>query len=275
MEIRSGDAVATIEREGGYISSLKFSGRDILLDGDMKNKTHGGCAMLFPYPNRIRDGKYRWGGTEYHLPINSPPNSIHGLLNDTTLEIGSLQEDRLILKGIISNSGYPSPVSVEIHYSIRNNSLGIELHAENRGKLQVPVAFGIHPYFLHGGQWALQGPEEYKFLKYEDRYFPNGDSYSVPAMDMRSESGLEFDSCFEFKGDMKLKCRDRVFLISGNRTGYYVIYNGKWCRSVSVALEPMTAAPDSYNNHLGIDVIEPGESKEFKVELNCSFIDQK
>lgn len=271
MDIKSGTSEASIEKEGGYISSLKFSGRDILLQGDIKNKTHGGCAILFPYPNRIRDGKYKWNGVEYQLPINSAPNSIHGLLNDTALEISSYEKDHLVLKGIISNPGYPSPLSVALDYTIQANSLILDLHAENEGDQQVPVAFGIHPYFLHGGLWSLEGSEAYSFLKYKDKYFPDGNFYSLPGNELSSDSGRDFDSCFELHDSLKLKCKDRTIEISGNKTRYYVIYNGKWCRSVSVALEPMSAAPDSFNNHMGIERLEPGESTDFSISIEGSF----
>lgn len=29
--------------------------------------------------NRIKDGKFTLDGTEYTLPINKPPNSLHGM----------------------------------------------------------------------------------------------------------------------------------------------------------------------------------------------------
>ena len=36
--------------------------------------------MLFPFPNRIRDGRFTWDGRTYQLPLNDPAkkNAIHG-----------------------------------------------------------------------------------------------------------------------------------------------------------------------------------------------------
>src|SRR5215813_5149846 len=36
--------------------------------------------ILFPFPNRIRDGRFTWEGKEFHLPLNDPAkkNAIHG-----------------------------------------------------------------------------------------------------------------------------------------------------------------------------------------------------
>src|SRR5437762_11018156 len=42
--------------------------------------TRSGNPVLFPFPNRIRDGRYTWAGREYQLPINGPggKHAIHG-----------------------------------------------------------------------------------------------------------------------------------------------------------------------------------------------------
>ncbi len=42
--------------------------------------TRSGIPILFPFPNRIRDGKYNFGGKDYNLPLNDPAkkNAIHG-----------------------------------------------------------------------------------------------------------------------------------------------------------------------------------------------------
>src|SRR5437016_4185547 len=42
--------------------------------------TRSGIPVLFPFPNRIRAGRYTWDGKEYQLPLDDPKqaNSIHG-----------------------------------------------------------------------------------------------------------------------------------------------------------------------------------------------------
>jgi aldose 1-epimerase len=42
--------------------------------------TRSGIPILFPFPNRIRDGRYSWQGKDYQLPKNDPiaKNAIHG-----------------------------------------------------------------------------------------------------------------------------------------------------------------------------------------------------
>src|SRR5260370_15203798 len=42
--------------------------------------TRSGIPVLFPFPNRIRDGRFTWAGKEYRLPLHDPSgkNAIHG-----------------------------------------------------------------------------------------------------------------------------------------------------------------------------------------------------
>ena len=44
--------------------------------------TRSGFPILFPFPNRIRDGRFTWNGKEYRLPTNDPSgkNAIHGFV---------------------------------------------------------------------------------------------------------------------------------------------------------------------------------------------------
>ena len=42
--------------------------------------TRSGIPVLFPFPNRIRDGRFTWDGKTYQLPLNDPvqKNAAHG-----------------------------------------------------------------------------------------------------------------------------------------------------------------------------------------------------
>src|SRR6185437_1651269 len=37
-----------------------------------------GIPILFPYPNRVRQGRYRFHDKDYQLPVTLGPNAIHG-----------------------------------------------------------------------------------------------------------------------------------------------------------------------------------------------------
>src|SRR6516165_11553260 len=44
--------------------------------------TRSGNPVLFPFPNRICDGRFTWAGRDYQLPINGPggKHAIHGFV---------------------------------------------------------------------------------------------------------------------------------------------------------------------------------------------------
>lgn len=56
--------------------------------------------------------------------------------------------------------------------------------------------------------------------------------------------------------DMEILTRSR----NGRTTDYFVIYNGKYSRGESVAIEPMTSAPDTFNNGIGVITLKKGTS---------------
>src|SRR5688572_28942297 len=57
--------------------------------------TRGGFPILFPFPNRIRDGRFAWNGEKYALPTNDPSgkNAIHGFACRKPWRVVDLGED--------------------------------------------------------------------------------------------------------------------------------------------------------------------------------------
>ena len=49
-----------------------------------RRPTHSGLPILFPFPNRIRSGKFRWDRVDYTAPLFPPrPDAIHGYALDS------------------------------------------------------------------------------------------------------------------------------------------------------------------------------------------------
>ena len=65
-----------IQRAGQSLELL-YQDPDLFHNG---RPTRSGIPVLFPFPNRIRDGRDTWAGKEYRLPTNDPSgkNAIHG-----------------------------------------------------------------------------------------------------------------------------------------------------------------------------------------------------
>jgi aldose 1-epimerase len=49
----------------------------------------GKSSVLFPFPNRLNNGKYTWNDAEYQFPINneSTGNAIHGFVRHESFEV--------------------------------------------------------------------------------------------------------------------------------------------------------------------------------------------
>ena len=73
FEISAGDQHATIVEVGGGIRSYRAGDRDVLQPyppGQMCDGAHG--TPLIPWPNRLADGRYRFGGTDHQVALTEP-----------------------------------------------------------------------------------------------------------------------------------------------------------------------------------------------------------
>ncbi len=118
-----------------------------------------GSAVLFPFPGRIRGGRFTFGGVAYQLPLNepSPGNAIHGCVANrpwrtisrdasatagaaATYEIGTDSQPDLA-------ESYPFPFRLTMTIRLLGGRLGFRFTAENPGPTPFPIGLGLHPYF--------------------------------------------------------------------------------------------------------------------------------
>ena len=101
--------------------------------------------------NRINKGRFSFNGKNYQLPINRPPNHLHGgetglskLIWD--LDIDSSTNSLLFsIKSLDGHEGYPGNVNVSVKYKLKETKLSIEIKAEV--DRPTPINMGQHNYF--------------------------------------------------------------------------------------------------------------------------------
>lgn len=117
-----------------------------------------GAAILFPFPGRIRGGKFSFGGIDYQLPLTDAAagNAIHGCvakapwaLIATTASAGSASATYQI--GTDSQpdllTQWPFPFRLTMNIRLQGGRLTYSFAAENLGDKPMPVGLGMHPYF--------------------------------------------------------------------------------------------------------------------------------
>ncbi|MCP9496409.1 MAG: aldose 1-epimerase [Pyrinomonadaceae bacterium MAG19_C2-C3] len=136
-----------------------------------KRPTSYGIPLLFPFPNRIRDGRFSFQGETFTV---DPPR--HGFVRDKPWVVvgnGASDEDGAWLTSSFDAAFYPEqilrqfpfPFKLEVTYRLRDGRLEMETTVRNAGDREMPVGFGIHPYFrkpnkgfVHvpaNGRWEL------------------------------------------------------------------------------------------------------------------------
>jgi aldose 1-epimerase len=117
-----------------------------------------GNPILFPFPNRIENGRFSFAGFEVNLPINDHKANcaIHGLVFDKPWHLedfGSDEHSAWVTCFICSeemaeiNRLYPFPFKAGITYRLKDGRLEIQFRAENTGRQVMPMGFGLHPWF--------------------------------------------------------------------------------------------------------------------------------
>jgi aldose 1-epimerase len=124
-----------------------------------ENGYAGGVPILFPFPNRVRAGRFTFDGNAYELRRNERGgrNHIHGFVRNrpwTIDAVGASREDGAWIDSSIRletfpevMEEYPFACSVRMRTSLRAGVLTQTVEVRNAGTRDMPMGYGIHPWF--------------------------------------------------------------------------------------------------------------------------------
>ncbi len=260
IKITCKDSYAEFDSRGAYLKSLVLNGKKIIKESNDKISTHGGAAVLMPFANRIRNAEYSYNGKHYNLPENDGNNSIHGLVRDIQFDY-ILNEKSVKFTTTLDSKYYPGKANITLKYTIENNSFITEASIKSLDS-KIPVEIGFHPYFYAEPPYKIYYDSELKKLEYTDNYFPDGKliNENLNNIDL---SKMDLDNAFIAENKaITLKYANTSIKITRKNMHYIVLYNGLYTEKKSIAIEPMTGAPDVFHNHMGLIELDKGQTFE-------------
>lgn len=113
-----------------------------------------GIPILFPFPNRIRAGKFTWKNKDYALPVTDKfGNAIHGFCFDRPWRVVDQGENFITGHFHLSVDApdrfplWPADFLLEVDYELLHNRLRANFRITNKGDVDLPWGLGTHPYF--------------------------------------------------------------------------------------------------------------------------------
>lgn len=287
---KSGNGFSIVPGAGANVLDIQFGGESIL-DGyatpeELAAGKWGKSTVLFPFPNRLAKGQYKWQGKQYQFPINnaSTGNAIHGFVREETFEVEYcfLAKDGASIRCFYDYDGrrdyYPFPFSLEIEFTISNDGLfRMAVEVTNQGDKALPFGFGWHPYFRlakNADAHALKLPPCEK-VDIDETMIPTGKrAVYTDFHTKKNVETTELDTCFQHTqttGSPKLLLsapgRSLTVKASAKLFPFFQVFTPP--HRESIALEPMTCNVDAFNNKQGLITLEPDKSWKGGMEVQC------
>lgn len=272
---------AVIAQCGATLRVLEHDGVAVL-DGFGADEIAPGARghLLAPWPNRIGDGRFVFGGEAHQVPIDEPEhrNALHGLVRwaSWTVEDHSAQAVTLTHR-LMAQPGYPWTLDLRVTYEVSEEGLRVTQAAVNRSVTAAPYASGAHPYLSVGpgpvDGWELTLPAATHLL-IDGRLLPTGtEPVAGTPYDFRSPrliGDVGFDDGFtdlvrDADGVATLTLTDPA---AGRGVALWVDERHRWLQLFSaddvpgtarrsLAVEPMTAPADAFRSGRDLLTLAP------------------
>lgn len=283
-EIRRGDQRAVVVEVGGGLREYEVGGAAVLDGYAVGEMCQGGRGQpLIPWPNRLADGHYQFGGRVLQVPLNEPGkrNAIHGLVRWSSWRLADLRPAEAVVEHVLHpQPGYPFTLGLQIAYVLGDAGLVVTVTASNLGDEPLPYAAGHHPY-LTLGEASIDTAEielrAARAVALDDRKLPTGLlDVAGTAIDFRERRAVgrsHLDVAFT---ELERDANGRAWLRmqtgdGGRRIGLWMdpaythvmLFTGDTLENESrrrrgLAVEPMTCPPNAFASGVGVIVLEPG-----------------
>jgi galactose mutarotase-like enzyme len=285
LELVFGDQQAVLTEVGGGLRDYRLAGRRVLDGFDADEQCTGGRGQLLtPWPNRIKGGRYRFGGGDHQLPLTEPElgNAIHGLVRWANWELAQLTNHTASARLVLHpQPGYPFTLGLDVRYTLSPAGLSVTLSATNLGSQPLPYGAGCHPYLTVGtdlvNDATLHVPA-LSILETDDSGIPTGPPQPVGGSahdftEPQSIGARALDHCFtgltrDATGVASVtltnpKDGTALSVWMDHSFGWVMVFTGDTLepdrQRRSVAIEPMTCPPDAFRSGTDLLVLEPGQ----------------
>ncbi|EHA1124849.1 aldose 1-epimerase [Vibrio navarrensis] len=244
-------------------------------------------AKLFPFPNRLKHGRYCYKGHHYQLPANFPwsEHAVHGLLYNQPFQLlhcqASAQSAEVDLRFTTPclHPGYPFAFQIDIRFSITiDGLLSCTTTVENQGVTAMPFGDAWHPYFSLGAplsKCSLTMPFCHELEHIDD--MPTGLTYpNEQFLQATSLDGVTLNHCFYFDNSnpiqLSLQRQDHVASLNYQQDPsypYLQLYTPN--SEASIAIEPMSCPADAFNHHIGLLELAPKQRQTFRWQCQANY----
>lgn len=279
--VEAGGYRAVVTECGAGLRELGYDGRPLVEGYPEDAHASGGRGqLLVPWPNRIRDGRYRFGGRDHQLPLSEVArgHASHGLVRWASWRLDERSESSVALEHrLMAQPGYPWTLDLHVRYAVSEAGLEVTLTATNRAASPAPFAAGAHPYLRVGpgpvDSWRLSLPAR-TALTTDDRLIPAGRTEvtgDLDFQDVRAIGATALDTAYtDLERDADGRARVtlhgpdggvELWMDAAHRWVQVYSADGLTPPRHALAVEPMTAPPDAFNSGDDLVVLEPGGTR--------------
>ena len=299
------ERIVIVPEAGCQCASYSVGALDLIVGPDSPEswRDHpfrSGIPVLFPWPGRVANAQFTFGGRTIQLPVNEPirGHAIHGLTWKYPFRV--TKRGPYFLHTELNSSEHPDlervwpwRFTLALEYEI-GNGLRIRAKVLNNGDSPMPFGFGTHPYFRvplgkveKRAQMSVRVPAMDSQWPLDQKLIPTGAPVKLEGKnDLREERALgsnSYDDAFHLSpardpSQAVARLIDRaakivIELRADSAFGQFVFYAPP-DRDV-VSLEAYTCAPDAFNLgsrgvESGMRQLAPGETFDAGLEIRVS-----
>lgn len=278
--LRLGDQEVIVVEVGGGLRRYTVGGVDVL-DGYDHGELPPGSrgAVLAPWCNRIRDGRYSFEGHDQQLEISEPATNcaLHGYFHWLPFVAEEVGAAYVVLSAVLpARKGYPFTIRLRTRYSLGPGGLTATHAAHNLGPGPAPFSFATHCYLAAGSAvdtLTLHVPAT-TYLPTDERLLPlAAASVEGTPNDFRTPrvfGSTVLDTAFTgLTRDPDGLVRTTITGLDGRTVQIWGDASFDWLQVFSsdtlvgplfrraFAVEPMTSPPDAFNSGTDLLVIPP------------------
>jgi aldose 1-epimerase len=240
---------------GCNLTSFKYQNQELIATDLTLLKRHDftGCFVLWPFPNRVKNRRYRFNGKSYSLKKVAVPRGnlplIHGLVRDDVWQFSQAKNKVTAWTEITPCHRYwscfPWRSRLTLIYALTDRGVQIEYQVDNLDQTELGFGFALHPLFKNAR--AVKVPARSVMAANQD-LLPNGQLLPAKLNRLTPVNQLNLDHVFtNLTGPQVVEFSDglRLTISTSADFTHCVVYTGE--KDKFTCVENQTCSTDAHN----------------------------